>query len=112
MNALSFSEYMESLGADRENVDRLKGEMMAAVEEQRLKEIRRSLGMTQVELAASAGISQNRVSDIENGRTTSLKISTLERYANALGCDVEVFLMPRTAGAGDSIGAPLKLAMG
>ena len=99
---------MESLGANRDNVERLKREMLAAVEEQRLKDIRKSLGMTQVELAAEAGISQNRVSAIENGRTSSLRIDTLKRYADALGCDVEILFSPRS----NDDAAPLRLAIG
>ena len=112
MSDMSFSEYMESLGADRTHVEQLKEEMLAAVEEQRLKEIRRSLGLTQVQLAAVAGISQNRISDIENGRTSSLRIGTLERYADALGCDIEVFIKPRSNKKGEASAPRLKLAIG
>lgn len=108
MSDMGFSEYMESLGTDRGNVERLKREMLAAVEEQRLKDIRKSLGMTQVQLAAEAGISQNRVSDIENGRTSSLRVDTLRRYADALGCDIEILFSPRA----DNNAAPLRLAVG
>ena len=108
MTDMGFSEYMETLGVNRDNVERLKSEMLAAVEEQRLKDVRKSLGMTQVELAAEAGISQNRVSDIENGRTSSLRVDTLKRYANALGCDVEILFNPRS----DDDATPFRLAVG
>ena len=112
MSEMSFSEYAESLGADRARIEELKCEMIAAVEEQRLKEIRKSLGLTQGQLASSAGISQNRVSDIENGRTSSLRIGTLARYADALGCDIEVLLRPRPGNDGAAPRPALKIAIG
>lgn len=112
MAEMSFSEYMESLGADRQNVERLKEEMVDAVEEYKLKEIRKTLGMTQTALATAAGISQNRVSDIENGRTSSLRIGTLSRYADALGCDVEIRIMPRKEKATSFPADSVRLAVG
>lgn len=110
MSELSFSEYMDSLGVDRDRVDELKREMLDAVEEYRLREIRKGLGMTQVQLATAAGISQNRVSDIENGHTSSLRIGTLSRYADALGCDVEITLTPRPSDRAHEA-APVRLAI-
>lgn len=109
---LSFSEYMDSLGADRAHVDQLKREMTEAVEEYRLREIRKTLGLTQVQLASAAGISQNRVSDIENGHTSSLRIGTLSRYADALGCDVEILLRPRQSAETPFPVRGVKLAVG
>lgn len=112
MAKMGFSEYMETLGADRQNVDRLKTEMIEAVEEYKLKEIRKTLGMTQTALASAAGISQNRVSDIENGRTSSLRIGTLSRYADALGCDVEIRITPRKKEAVAFPAGSVRLAVG
>ncbi|MEU8383401.1 helix-turn-helix domain-containing protein [Streptosporangium sp. NPDC048865] len=55
-----------------------------------LKELRRSLGKTQVEVAAALGISQSRVSQIENGDLDAMELETLRAYAAALGGHVEV----------------------
>lgn len=55
-----------------------------------LKELRKSLGKTQVEVAAALGISQARVSQIENGDLDSMELETIRAYAAALGGHVEV----------------------
>lgn len=57
----------------------------------RLKELREAAGLSQVALAARAGISQKRVSDMEcgvYGRKRSL-LDTLDRILKALGCTYE-----------------------
>lgn len=111
MSKNSFSEYMESIGANRQEVNRLKAEMRTAIEEYRLKEIRRTYEITQAQLAHTIGVSQNRISDIENGNTSSLKLGTLVRYADALGCDLEVYVCPRKALKSVS-DVPVKLSIG
>ena len=51
--------------------------------EYRLQQLREALSMTQVELAELLDIRQASVSDIEN--RADLKLSTLNRYVEALG---------------------------
>ena len=41
--------------------------------------------MTQVELAKTMGVSQNRISRMENGDLGSMSLDTLRRYVEALG---------------------------
>lgn len=53
-----------------------------------LKALRVALGKTQVEVAERAGMGQGDVSILE--RRSDSKISTLARYASALGGNVEV----------------------
>ncbi|MET9066878.1 helix-turn-helix transcriptional regulator [Streptosporangium sandarakinum] len=55
-----------------------------------LKELRKALGKTQVEVAAALGISQSRVSQIENGDIDTMELETLRAYAAALGGHVDV----------------------
>lgn len=55
-----------------------------------LKELRKSLGKTQAEVAAALGISQSRVSQIENGDLDAMELETLRAYAAALGGHVDV----------------------
>ena len=113
MDRVSFSEFADSLGADRSNVEEIKEQMRAAVEEQKLRDVRKAMDMTQKELASEIGVAQNRISDIENGRVESLKIDTLKRYARALGFDVDIFLRPRKdASATTSLPDVVKLAIG
>ena len=51
----------------------------------RLGEVRKRMGMTQQEIADRMGVSQKRVSAIETAQLSTIKISTLAAYAEALG---------------------------
>lgn len=53
-----------------------------------LRELRRLAGLTQVEVAAAMGIAQGEVSRLEH--RADFHLSTLRRYVQALGGDVEV----------------------
>ncbi|MER6946916.1 helix-turn-helix transcriptional regulator [Nonomuraea sp. NPDC000554] len=55
-----------------------------------LKELRKSLGKTQAEIAATLGVSQSRISQIENGDLDAMELETLRAYAAALGGHVDV----------------------
>ena len=60
-----------------------------------IRAIRDALGMSTRELAARVGLSQQRISQIEeNERDRSLTLGTLDRIANGLGCRVEYVLVP------------------
>ncbi|MDG4789210.1 helix-turn-helix transcriptional regulator [Micromonospora sp. WMMD1102] len=67
---------------------RMREQMLTSVSGAQLAEIRKRLGMTQVQLAEAAGVSQARISQIENGEATSLK--TLRAYVTGLGGHLEV----------------------
>jgi predicted DNA-binding mobile mystery protein A len=61
-----------------------------------IRAIRDALGMSTRELAARAGISAPRVSQIERSEIDgSLTLATLQRIAEALDCRVEYALVPR-----------------
>lgn len=53
-----------------------------------LYELRRALERSQTDLAASLGISQSAVSQLERG--DDLKISTLRGYLDRLGCTLQL----------------------
>ena len=53
----------------------------------RIKEVRVSLKISQIELAKDAGISQPFLCDLENNRRGA-KPETLQRIASALGAEV------------------------
>ncbi|MGW9209573.1 helix-turn-helix domain-containing protein [Embleya sp. NPDC055664] len=55
-----------------------------------LKELRKSLGRTQAEVAAVLGVSQARVSQIETGDPEAMELETLRSYAAALGGRLDV----------------------
>ena len=50
---------------------------------------RRALGLSQVEMAARMGTSQSAVARLESGGS-DIRLSTLERYAAAMGCLLEL----------------------
>lgn len=53
-----------------------------------------SAGLTQEQVAASMGTTKSAVSRLEGAGRHSPSISTLRRYAKAVGCEVEVRLVP------------------
>lgn len=52
----------------------------------RIKEVRKSLKVSQEELAEKSGISRATISALENGFDRNAEIQTLLAIANALGC--------------------------
>ncbi|HUO08594.1 MAG TPA: XRE family transcriptional regulator [Phycisphaerae bacterium] len=71
--------------AQRERAEVKAKEMMA---EMLLAEIRKSVGLTQEDLAESLGITQPSLSKLEN--QDDMQISTLRRVIEALGGELEV----------------------
>jgi len=70
---------------DREKVNAHKKRMREEIRAYRLREIRESLSITQVELAQRLNVSQNRVSRIEHGDIDRSQLDTLRRYVEAVG---------------------------
>ena len=48
-----------------------------------LQQARKACGMTQKEVAAKMGVSQKRISDLENGSIDVMQVETLRRYITA-----------------------------
>ena len=88
--ALSFDDYV----VGRDISSELKEEALRATQEKirtyNLMQARKSHDVTQAELSRDMGVSQKRISDIENGRLDLLKIDTLRRYIAALGGTLEI----------------------
>lgn len=57
-----------------------------------IRDRRKSLKMTQEELAQKAGVSRQTVGNLENGLRMDIKIATLKKIAMALNCKVEEIL--------------------
>lgn len=55
-----------------------------------LSQARKKANVTQVQLAERMGVSQKRVSSIENGRLDSARLGTLRRYVDGLGGELKV----------------------
>jgi predicted DNA-binding mobile mystery protein A len=61
-----------------------------------LRAIRQALGLTTRQLAARVGVSQSAVVDVEgNEARGDVTLATLQRYADALNCDLRYALVPR-----------------
>ncbi|HEX6870142.1 MAG TPA: helix-turn-helix transcriptional regulator [Micromonosporaceae bacterium] len=68
--------------------EELRQDLLACVSGARLAEIRKRMGVTQVQLAEATGLSQARISQIERGERTNLE--TLRVYVTGLGGRVDV----------------------
>lgn len=75
----------------REAYDDLEDEYLLVRE---LLAARVHAGLTQEEVAASMGTTKSAVSRLEGAGKHSPSVSTLKRYARAVGCDVEIKLVP------------------
>ena len=60
------------------------------VEGYELQQARKACGMTQKEVAAKMGVSQKRISDLENGSIDVMQVETLRRYITSLGGTLEI----------------------
>ena len=68
------------------------------VDERITEEIKRLMKrerMSRYRLAIITGMSRARLTNFLNGKTTDIRLSTIERIAEALNCDVDVILRPR-----------------
>lgn len=58
-----------------------------------LSDLRRTRGLSQTEVAARMGTSQSALARLESG-VADVRVSTLERYAAALGADIGFAIRP------------------
>jgi DNA-binding XRE family transcriptional regulator len=87
----------------REAYDELEDEYRLARE---LLAARAEAGLTQEEVAASMGTTKSAVSRLEGPGKHSPSVSTLQKYARAVGCEIEIRLVP--AGRRASRSAPAR----
>ena len=88
----NFQDVIDKLRQDPERasrMDALKANYEAEQRAFQLSELRRALGLTQVELAALIGRSQTTISQLENGET-ALSIDTLRSIVTQLGGTIEI----------------------
>ena len=67
-------------------MERLRAEQRAY----RLAEMRRRLGFSQAQVATRMGVTQGRVSAIENARPAATELRTIASYVEALGGRLEI----------------------
>ena len=61
-------------------------------------------GLTQEDVAESMGTTKSAVSRLEAVGKHSPSVTTLKKYARAVGCEVEIRLVPASSSAGGSSG--------
>jgi transcriptional regulator with XRE-family HTH domain len=72
-----------------------------------LRQARERAGISQRELAERLGCTQPAVSQAEAGGA-SLSIATLRRFADALGCDIELAIVSRDVALSQGVPAVLR----
>ena len=77
--------YLEKRGITAEQMEDARQKTQTFIEAYSLKEARKASNMTQVQVAETIGVSQNRVSRMENGDMDAMSIDSLRRYIAALG---------------------------
>ncbi|MDT4992074.1 MAG: hypothetical protein QOE51_334 [Actinoplanes sp.] len=90
-DAKAKARVVDSSWDDEDRVTRrrqMREQMLASVGGAQLAEIRKQLGVTQTQLAEATGLSQARISQIENGDAVSLEI--LRSYVMGLGGQVDI----------------------
>lgn len=82
--------YLEKRGIADEQMDVARHATQATIDAYKLREARKASHMTQVELAEAMGVSQNRISRMENGDIGSMSLDTISRYIEAVGGTVSL----------------------
>ncbi len=87
---VTLSDLLRERPVNRAAVEAHKKRMRNEMRAYRLREIREALDLTQVDMAKRLRVSQNRVSQLEQGDLDRTQVDTLRRYAKALGGDLKV----------------------
>lgn len=82
---LTIEDIMKKRGITDADMKEARDRTQAYIDAYNLREARKARHMTQVQVADAMGVSQNRVSQIENGDVDSMTISSVRRYIEALG---------------------------
>jgi predicted transcriptional regulator len=86
----SLDDLQRDRPVDRNLVDEAKRLMLAQMRAYALRELREIQQLTQVQLAESLHVSQNRVSRFEHGDIEKAQVDTLRRYIEALGGELKI----------------------
>ena len=82
---LTVEDYMKRRGITDADMQSARERVRAYIDAYNLREARRQSHMTQLQVAQAMGVSQNRVSQIENGDVDAMTVSSIRRYIEALG---------------------------
>ena len=82
--------YLDKRGITEEQMDAARRDTYDVIEAYNLREARMACNLTQVELARQMGVSQNRVSRMENGDLKTMSLDAIRRYIEAIGGTVSL----------------------
>lgn len=82
---ITVDDYKKTRGITDEQMEEARQYTQAHIDAYNLRAARKANHMTQVELATAMGVSQNRVSRMENGDINSMSVETIRKYVEALG---------------------------
>lgn len=89
--ALTIEEYFgKRTDITPEMIERGRLATEAKIKGYELQQARKACRMTQKELATKMGVSQKRISDLENGDIDVMQVDTLRRYIAGLGGTLEI----------------------
>ena len=86
----NLNAYLDKRGITEEQVEEARHATQAYIDAYNLREARKASHMTQVELAKAMGVSQNRISRMENGDIGTMSFDTIRRYIEAVGGKVSL----------------------
>jgi DNA-binding XRE family transcriptional regulator len=89
----------------REEYDSLEEEYLLVRE---MRSARSKSGLTQEAVAERMGTTKSAVSRLESAGKHAPSITTLKRYAEAVGCDLEIKLVPKNSPTKCSTGSAKK----
>lgn len=81
----SLNTYLEKRGITEQQMQEAREDTQALIDAYTLREARKAAHLTQVEIAQAMGVSQNRVSRMENGDMNAMSLGAVRRYVEALG---------------------------
>lgn len=76
--------YLDKRGVTKEQMQEAHQHTQAIIDAHNLREARKASNMTQVELAREMGVSQNRISRMENGDIGAMSLDVIRRYIEAV----------------------------
>ncbi|MBS6940358.1 MAG: XRE family transcriptional regulator [Slackia piriformis] len=85
-----FQAYLDKRGIGEEQMRDARAKTALKCEAYALRQARKAAGMTQTEIARIMGVSQNRVSKMENGDIAVMSIESVRRYIEAIGGTVSL----------------------
>jgi predicted transcriptional regulator len=88
--SLNWRDYMASRGISEETIAKARKRTEDYINEYALKQARKAKKLTQAQVALKMGVSQKRISKLESGEVSRLKMDTLRRYAETLGGSLRV----------------------